>query len=75
VQEEETVMVPSNAAHGFRNLGTFPARMLVVVTPRHEAFFQAAGRAVNPQRPPGPATPGELTRVVQVAVEYETFVD
>jgi quercetin dioxygenase-like cupin family protein len=74
VKEGETVVVPSSAPHGFRNMTSAGLRMLVVVTRRHQEFFEIAGRAANRKHAPRPATPEELDRVVRVAAQYDMFL-
>lgn len=50
------VTVPSGAAHNYRNAGSVPARMLVVVERSMIAFFRDLGRReVPPNAPPSDA--------------------
>jgi quercetin dioxygenase-like cupin family protein len=71
--EGETVMVPSSARHGLRNLYPRPARVLVVAGSRHQAFFDAAGVAADLCQPPAPVTEAELQRVIRIAAQHDAF--
>jgi quercetin dioxygenase-like cupin family protein len=52
------VYCPRGVLHGFRNVGTTPSRMVVIITPGGlEKFFEEVGDPVtNPSSPPeGPS--------------------
>ena len=56
VRAGETVNVPANAPHAFRNAGAGPARLLCMCTPPgQEHFFAAVGDPVANRTAPGPA--------------------
>lgn len=65
----ETVHVPSWAAHGFRNPGPGPARILMTCAPGIERFFDEVGRPVAPGAPlPAPPSADDVQRVLAAAV-------
>jgi quercetin dioxygenase-like cupin family protein len=55
----ETINVPANAPHAFRNAATEPARLLCMCTPPgQEEFFAEVGIPVDARtEPPAPLTP------------------
>jgi quercetin dioxygenase-like cupin family protein len=55
------VHIPGFAPHTFRNVGTTPARMLMLVTPADlEQFYLEAGVPVSdPAQPPPPGVPSD----------------
>lgn len=64
-----TVHVPSEAPHGYANVGSTPGRMLVLIhgENRLEAFVRDVGipcDAVSPERPAGTAGLGRLRDVI-----------
>ncbi len=74
----ETVNVPANAPHSFRNVGDRPARLLCMCTPAgQERFFAAVGDPVASRTAP-PPTLNEAeraerrARAVALAPEYRT---
>ena len=74
----ETVNVPANAPHSFRNVGGRPARLLCMCTPPgQERFFAAVGDPVASRTAAGPPLgDGERAerraRAVALAPEYRT---
>lgn len=74
----ETVNVPANAPHAFRNVGGRPARLLCMCTPPgQERFFAAVGDPVASRTaPPAALTDAERAerraRVVALAPEHRT---
>ena len=48
--QSDFAYVSSNLAHSFRNVGTTPARLLIITVPAglHEGFFADAGDVVEP---------------------------
>jgi quercetin dioxygenase-like cupin family protein len=70
----ESVLVSAGALHGLKNESDADARLLVVVTHRHELFFLEAGTVGDAANLPRPATAEELTRVTKTAARYETFL-
>jgi uncharacterized cupin superfamily protein len=56
VRAGETVNVPANAPHAFRNLGEAPARLLCVCAPAgQDEFFTLVGQPVDTRTaPPAP---------------------
>ncbi len=58
--------------HSFKNTGSTPARMLVLVTPSGlENFFLEVGREVFPgETEPVPPTPEDIQRLLETAPKY-----
>lgn len=66
------VKVPTGAPHAFRNVGTEPARLLVLNTPGvvHDGFFSEVGEPMPPGTttlPPPSDTPPDIPRLVEIA--------
>ncbi|MGF7234470.1 MAG: cupin domain-containing protein [Frankia sp.] len=74
----ETINVPANAPHGFRNVGDGPSRLLCMCTPAgQEEFFTLVGQPVATRtEPPPPLDPaGQATFVAitqSLAPRYRT---
>jgi quercetin dioxygenase-like cupin family protein len=74
----ETVNVPANAPHSFRNIGQHPARLLSMCAPAgQERFFAAVGDPVASRTaPPPPLSNAERAergaRAVALAPQYKT---
>ena len=74
----ETVNVPANAPHSFRNVGDRPARLLCMCTPAgQERFFAAVGDRVDGRTaPPPPLSDAERAerraKAMAIAPEYRT---
>ena len=74
----DTVNVPANAPHSFRNVGARPARLLCMCTPPgQERFFAAVGDPVASRTaPPPPLTDAaraeRRARAVALAPAYRT---
>jgi quercetin dioxygenase-like cupin family protein len=74
----ETVNVPANAPHGFRNTFDEPARLLCLCTPPgQEEFFTAIGAPVTSRTEPPPALDEDaqaafLAKSKALAPEYRT---
>jgi quercetin dioxygenase-like cupin family protein len=74
----ETVNVPANAPHGFRNASSEAVRLLCLCTPPgQEKFFAAVGQPVTSRTEPPPALDGEaqaafITKSKALAPEYHT---
>jgi quercetin dioxygenase-like cupin family protein len=74
----ETVNVPANAPHSFRNIGQHPARLLCMCAPAgQERFFAAVGDPVASRTaPPPPLSDAERAkrgaRAVALAPQYQT---
>ena len=72
----ETVNIPANAPHSFRNGADVPARLLCTVVPAGlEAFFAEFGDRVDSRTSPAPALSDEeqqarLRRAVERAPDY-----
>ena len=65
--------MPRGTLHAFTNIGTAPARMLIMVSPGgiHEQFLAAVGEPVADSAPPPLAvTPPDLARAMAVAPKY-----
>ena len=55
VRADETINIPANAPHAFRNSGTQPARLLCVCAPAgQDAFFKEIGVPVATRTTPPP---------------------
>jgi quercetin dioxygenase-like cupin family protein len=74
----ETVNVPANAPHSFRNASSKPVRLLCVCAPAgQEEFFTAIGAPVASRTEPPPqldedATAAFMTKSKALAPEYRT---
>jgi quercetin dioxygenase-like cupin family protein len=74
----ETVNVPANAPHSFRNIGQHPARLLCMCAPAgQERFFAAVGDPVASRTAPPPALSDaeraeRRARAVALAPQYKT---
>jgi uncharacterized cupin superfamily protein len=74
----ETINVPANAPHGFRNLGERPSRLLCMCTPAgQEEFFTLVGQPVATRTdPPPPLDPaaqaGFIAKAQSLAPRYRT---
>jgi len=74
----ETVNVPANAPHGFRNASSEAVRLLCLCTPPgQEKFFAAVGQPVTSRTEPPPALDEEaqaafMTKSRALAPEYRT---
>ena len=68
----DSIHVPSNEVHGFRNVSTRSARALVVGTAGLGAFFEEAGVPLAPgtSPPTGPPSPAEIERVLAIARKH-----
>jgi len=66
------VTLAKGSLHFFKNTGTKPARMLIVVTPAGlEDFFVEIGRkAIDGESQPVAPTPEEIEKVVETAPKY-----
>jgi quercetin dioxygenase-like cupin family protein len=65
----DSIHVPSNEIHGFRNAGSTNARTLVTATAGLAAFFAEAGIPIPPGTPPpvGPPSAADVERVLTIA--------
>ena len=76
LQAGETVNIPANAPHAFRNAGDVPARMLCTAVPAGlEAFFAEFGDRVDSRTSPPPALSDDerlerLRRAMERAPDY-----
>jgi quercetin dioxygenase-like cupin family protein len=74
----ETINIPANAPHMFRNRSTLPARLLCICAPAgQEAFFREVGVPVASRTTPPPALDAAgqaafLAKVVALAPRYHT---
>jgi len=74
----ETVNIPANAPHGFRNGSSQAARLLCMCTPSgQEEFFVAVGVPVTSRTDPPPTLDGEtqaafFAKSKALAPEYRT---
>jgi quercetin dioxygenase-like cupin family protein len=72
VSAGDSIHVPSNEIHGFRNASKANARTLVTATAGLGAFFEEAGIPLAPgtSPPSGPPSPADIERVRAVARKY-----
>jgi quercetin dioxygenase-like cupin family protein len=63
-----TIHVPAGAPHAFA-VASESARLLVLTTPNHEAFFRAAGEPALERVPP-PDAPPDMARVGEAAARF-----
>src|ERR1700742_3024449 len=74
----ETINVPANAPHGFRNVGAGPARLLCLCAPAgQDEFFTLVGQpvATRTEAPPpldGPAQAAFIAKAQALAPQYKT---
>lgn len=62
------VMVPRGVAHGFENVGTETARMLIQTTPGgFDQFFSEVGEPIVEGEEPGPP---DVERVIAISAQY-----
>ncbi len=68
----DSIHVPSNEVHGFRNTGTTNARTLVTATAGLAAFFEEAGVPIPPGTfpPAGPPSAADVERVLTIARKH-----
>jgi len=68
----DSVHVPGNEIHGFRNASTANARTLVTATAGLGAFFEEAGIPIAPGAlpPAGPPSPADIERVLTIARKH-----
>jgi quercetin dioxygenase-like cupin family protein len=64
--------VPRGMAHGFRNVGPSPSRMLIINVPGglHENFFLEAGDIVEDPSTFPPMTPPNVPKIIEVGARY-----
>ncbi len=68
------VFLPRNIPHGFRIVGTSPARYLVITTPGgFEGFFVDAGRPASTRTLPPPSAP-DMDRLAAIAARYRVEI-
>ena len=64
----ETLDVPPNEIHAWRNVSDRQVRMLIVTTSKMARFFDEIGRPVS--RTPAPLSPDALGHLLEVAKRY-----
>ena len=65
------VHIPRGTPHRFKNVGTEPAKTLIMFSPAGlEGFFFAAGRPATPGSTPSPPDAEEIAKVLAVGPEY-----
>ena len=78
VRGGDTIQIPANAPHSFKNVSARPARLLCICAPAgQEEFFRAVGVSVGGRTtPPSPPTPAEqaslMAKMVPLLVQYRT---
>ncbi len=78
IKAGETVHIPANAPHQFKNNGTQPVRLLCICAPSgQEEFFAKVGKSVASKTTVPPALSGEeqaefIDKVKQLAPQYRT---
>ena len=72
VNAGDSIHVPSNEIHGFRNASTTNTRTLVTATAGLGAFFEEAGMPIAPgtSPPTGPPSPADIERVLTIARKH-----
>jgi quercetin dioxygenase-like cupin family protein len=68
------VFIPSDAPHGYANVGDTPGRMLMLLHAgsRMEDFFRAVGTRIDdPAHPPAMEGPPDMERLAAVMAEYD----
>ncbi len=74
----ESVNIPANAPHQFKNVSTAPARLLCICSPAgQEAFFLALGQRVETRTTPPPplddaARAALMARTLELAPRYRS---
>jgi quercetin dioxygenase-like cupin family protein len=64
------VFLPRNIPHGFRVVGTSPARFLVLTTPGgFEGFFMEVGRPASTRTLPAPSAP-DMEKLMALQAKY-----
>ena len=68
----DSIHVPSNEIHGFRNASTANTRTIVTATAGLGAFFEEAGIPIAPGTtlPTGPPSPADIDRVLMIARKH-----
>lgn len=65
------VYIPRGALHRFQNIGSTPARMLILFTPAgFEGFIFEVGQPARPGEDAPPLGPEEMERTVRAAPQY-----
>ncbi|MBL8797029.1 MAG: quercetin 2,3-dioxygenase [Planctomycetia bacterium] len=66
------ITLPQGSLHHFKNTGTTPAKMLILVNPSGlDQFFAEVGQpATDPTAAPPPVTPGDVERLLTAAPKY-----
>jgi mannose-6-phosphate isomerase-like protein (cupin superfamily) len=66
------ITLPKGSRHFFKNTGTTPAKMLILVNPSGlEKFFAEVGQpATDPTAMPPPVTPADIEKLLAVAPKY-----
>lgn len=68
------VFLPRNIPHGFRVIGTSPARYLILATPGgFEGFVAEGGEAMSEARLPAPAEP-DMGKLMSLATKYHVEI-
>lgn len=65
----DTVRIPGDAMHGFRNAGSATVRMLIAAEGKLGDFFAEAGVPADAAAA-GPPAPDEIARVLAIAEKY-----
>jgi hypothetical protein len=62
---------PRDILHAFKNVGTTPSRMLVLVAPAGlERFFEEVGEPATDVSSPPPLGPAEIEKLLAAAPQY-----
>lgn len=66
------LQAPRDIAHAFKNEGTVPARMLILIAPPgFEKFMQAFAHPLPSfDSPPVPVTPADIAKLLEVAPQF-----
>jgi quercetin dioxygenase-like cupin family protein len=74
VKPGEFVHEPGGVKHAWQNASSEPAVSLITTSSRLGRFFLEIGKAVSPGTLPGPPTPDDLQRLMQVAAQYDYWM-
>jgi quercetin dioxygenase-like cupin family protein len=62
--------VPGGAGHGFRNVGSEPAVMIIISTSKIGRFFREVGKPCRPGEMPAPPSQDEIQTFLRTADRY-----
>jgi quercetin dioxygenase-like cupin family protein len=74
VKAGDSIHIPADAKHAFRNSFSEPVVQLITTTPRLGRFFREVGKPFSPAMPQRAPTPEEIERFTRVAAEYRHWL-